>query len=213
MIELSNILPSALAACFDSLAYEQSSGLTVDSIEWLSDELHFNFSIYLGDFEKNEVQGWQLRITGYRDSKIDTDNLGEYFEFYSEHILLADFIDTQTELYFRKSTIDPKWLFADIYLAHNTLFEGRIPLEKYINGGHVFRLCNSNHGLFAIGPKSVLSQYYECLAKAGKEPYFLGDSPAKIWDGGKWVDEVRDLKVAVLGGTYFIGSDFIFTRR
>jgi hypothetical protein len=50
------------------------------------------------------------------------------------------------------------------------------------------------------------------LKCAHKEPYFYGDQIAKKWDGEKWVSEDKNLKLALLGGTYFVGQDFRFKR-
>ena len=77
---------------------------------------------------------------------------------------------------------------------------------------NLLTLCKSNIGLFAHGPKQILNHYFACLTKAGKEPYFFGDNPAKKWDGVKWVLEDKDLKLALLGGTYFIGQSFKFIQ-
>jgi hypothetical protein len=212
MIELNDILPLELKASFDSLDYEEEGGLTALSLKYLDNELHFDFSIFLGDLEQNETQNWQLQVLNYRDSKIDIDNLGSYFCFYSDHFLLWEFTDFETELYFKKGSNRPENLLADIYSIHNTAFDNYIQLEKFINGSSLLTLCKSDNGLFARGPKQILRYYFDSLTKAGKEPYYFGDYFAKKWDGEKWVPEDKDLKVAVLGGTYFIGQTFLFKR-
>ena len=212
MTELHDILPNDLKETFHSLDYDEEGGLTANSIKYLDNELHFDFSLFLGDIEQNETQLWQLQVLNYRDSKIDIDNLGGYFSFYSDHFLLWEFIDKETELYFKKATDNPERLLADIYSIHNSTFDNYIPLEKFINGNSLLTLCQSNNGLFGRGPKRILNYYFDSLKKAGKEPYFYGDYIAKKWDGEKWVPEDKNLKVALLGGTYFVGQDFKFKR-
>lgn len=212
MTELNDILPIELKTSFDSLDYEEEGGLTAHSIKYLDNELHFDFSIFLGDVEQNETQYWQLQVLNYRDSKIDIDNLGGYFNFYSDHFLLWEFTDIETELYFKKGSNSPENLLADIYSIHNEVFDNYIQLEKFINGSSLLTLCKSDNGLFARGPKQILKYYFDCLMKAGKEPYYFGDYIAKKWDGEMWVPEDKDLKIAILGGTYFIGQTFVFKR-
>jgi hypothetical protein len=212
MTELHNILPKDLEETFHSLDYDQEGGLTVDAVKYLNNEMHFDFSLFLGDIEQNETQLWQLQVLNYRDSKIDIDNLGGYFNFFSDHFLLWEFIDNETELYFKNGTDNPEKLLADIYSIHNSTFENYIPLEKFVNGNNLLTQCKSNNGLFGRGPKRILNYYFDSLNKAGKEPYFYGDYIAKKWDGEKWVPEDKNLKVALLGGTYFVGQDFKFKR-
>ncbi|RZK01794.1 MAG: hypothetical protein EOO46_19210, partial [Flavobacterium sp.] len=174
MTELNDILPIELKTSFDSLDYEEEGGLTAHSIKYLDNELHFDFSIFLGDVEQNETQNWQLKVLNYRDSRIDIQDLGGYFNFYSDHFLLWEFIDNETELYFKKGTDNPEKLLADIYSIHNSTFDNYIPLEKFINSNSLLTLCTSNNGLFGRGPKRILNYYFDSLKKAGKEPYFYG---------------------------------------
>ena len=89
MAELNDILPQELKTSFDSLDYEEEGGLRAHSIKYLDNELHFDFSLFLGDIEQNETQHWQLQVLNYRDSKVDIQNLGGYFYFYSDHFLLC----------------------------------------------------------------------------------------------------------------------------
>jgi len=214
MIEIDDkdILPEELRTHFGSLDYEEEGGLSVCSIKYLENEVHFDFSLFMGKIDQNETQYWQMQIFDYRDSKIDLDNLGGYFQFYSDHFLLWEFIDRETELYFKKATNNPERLFAELYLVHNQIFNNYIPLEKFMNGIDLFNLCQAESGLFARGPKQILKHYFHKLQKFGNEPYYFGDYEPKKWNGAQWVSEEKDLKLALLGGTYFIGKDFKFHR-
>jgi hypothetical protein len=212
MTELNDILPLELGSSFDSLDYEENGGLTAHSIKYLDNELHFDFSIFLGDVEHNETQYWQLQILNYCNSKIDIDNLGGYFKFYSDHFLLWEFTDVSTELYFKKASTNPERLLADIYAIHDSIFDNHIPLEKFINDKSLLTVCKSDTGLFARGPKKILTYYFDCLKKAGKEPYYFGEHIDKKWDGKEWIPKNNSLKLALLGRTYFIGETFLFKR-
>jgi hypothetical protein len=212
MKQLDDILPADLKATFESLDYEEEGGLTIQSIKYLNSELHFDFALELDYIEPNEPQLWQLQIKNYRDGKIDLENLGSYFEFYSDHFLLWEYTDAETELYFKKATDNPEKLLADIYTIHNRTFDNYIPLEKFLNGNNLLTLCSYSIGKFARGPKKILSYYFECLEKAGSEPYFYGDFVPKIWSGEQFIQEDKDLKIVTLGSTYFVGKDFFFRR-
>ena len=213
MIELPNILPKDLEDAFRDSDYDGEDDLIFRSLKLVDNELHFEFLLCFGDNEINENQLWQLQVKNYRDSKIDIENLGGHFSFYTEHFLLWEFTNQETELYFKKATVNPERLLADIYTIHNTIFDNYISIERYINGHNLLTLCNYNNGLFARGPEKILKYYFDCLKKAGMEPYFYGEYIPKKWDGEKWVLEDQDLKVALLGGTYFVGTDFVFIRQ
>lgn len=193
MIELNDadILPDDLKALFDSLDYEEEGGLGVDLIEYLSNEVHLTFSLSLGDIS----QQWQLQILNYKGSKIDIDNLGGYFKFYSSHYLMYEYLDNSTELYVKKGCDNPEQLLSEIYKLHNTVFENYIPLERFLNGDDLLKCCKSQFGLFARGPKGILSYYFECLKKMGNEPYYIGDYTLTEWDGTKQIPTNKDLKL------------------
>ena len=144
MTELYDILPTELKNSLDSLDYEEEGGLIVHSIKYFDRVLHFDFSIFLGDVECNERQYWQMQVLNYRDSKIDIDNLGGYFRFFSDHYILSEFLDNTTDLYFKNPTDNPELLLADIYNVHNSVFDNNFPLEKFINGSNLLTLCKSN---------------------------------------------------------------------
>ncbi len=212
MKEINNILPTELEEAFSSVEFENEGGLKICSIKYLDNELLFNFSFYLEEQEQLIKQYWQLEVKGYRDSKIDLDNFGDFITFYTEHNLLAEFKDIKTELYFKKKGENPERLLSNIYELHTVVFDNLIPIKKYLHDRQLLMLCKSNNGLFAKGPKSILNFYFDNLQKAGKEPYFLGETKPEYWDGEKWVVDNDDLKLALIGGTYFIGQDFNFRK-
>ena len=95
-------------------------------------------------------------------------------------------------------------LLADIYSTHKATFENYFTVEKYLNGSDLLNLCKSSNGLFGRGPKPIMDCYYKCLDKAGKEPYYYESKlPHK---------NETNIKLALLGGTYFIGEEFKFKK-
>ena len=212
MIEIQNILPSDLEEAFSSIAYEEEGSIKVQSINFNDENSIVDFTIKNGYSDENETQNWQMQIFGYRTSKIDLENLGDQFYFYSDHFLLWEFIDKETELYFKKSSDNPEKLLVDIYNLHNYAFDNLIPVSKFINSYDVVSIGEAESGLFAKGPKQLLHYYYNILAKNNKEPYFYGDYEPMIWDGEKFNPEEKNLKLALIGETYFIGKDIKFNR-
>ncbi len=212
MKEIFNVLPIELEEAFSTARFENEGGLEVCSVEYLGDELLFSFSFYLDELEEQKKQFWQLQVKGYRDSKIDIDNLGDSIVFFSEHNLLAEFKDMETELYFKKKGKNPELLLSNIYELHTIVFDNLIPIEKFLEDRQLLTLCKSDTGLFAKGPKSILKFYFDNLQKAGKEPYFFGETKPKFWNREKWVVENDNLKLALIGRTYIVGQEFNFIK-
>jgi len=210
--EITNILPIELEEAFNSVEFENEGGLAVCSVEYLDNEFVLNFSFYADEFEERKKQLWQLQVKGYRDSRIDIDNLGDFITFYSEHNLLAEYNDIETELYFKKKGNNPEHLLTEIYELHTIVFDNLIPIEKFLKDRQLLMLCKSDTGLFAKGPKSILNFYFDKLQKAGKEPYFFGQRKPQFWNGQKWTEEHENLKLALIGGTYIIGQEFNFVK-
>ena len=208
MKELYDQLPIELREVFDSLDYEEEGYLNIRSVKYLNNELNLEFSISLGaSIDLENTQNWELQILNYRNSIINIDDCGRYFIFYSDHVLLWEFTNN-IELYFKTPTNQPEQLLSDIYKIHNSTFNSFIALEKFINGSCLSTRCNADSGLFGRGPKQILNYYFECLEKAEMNPYFLNGNFQK-----KINEEGNDLKLALLGRSYFIGQDFIFTKQ
>ena len=210
-------MPKELEEAYSKLSSNNNGDFRVNAIKFLGDDLYFDFSISTETIDgQDEIQNWQMHVLKCRDSKIDFDNLEDEFRFYSDHFLLWEFTDKQVELYFKKGANNPELLFADIYILHHTIYKNLIPLEKFTNasksynGNNLLTLCKADYGLFAKGPKRILEYYYNSLTYANTEPYYFGDRKPLKWDGKKFIDENKDLKLVLLGSSYFIGQDFKF---
>ncbi|MBL7998299.1 MAG: hypothetical protein JNL32_06620 [Candidatus Kapabacteria bacterium] len=130
----------------------------------------------------------------------------DYFEFYSEHSLLYDYTDNSVELYFRNTSYNPEKLFVDVFTIDQTLFDGKRRFGTYLNTANgLYGLCKQSHGLFARGPQRVIEHYAKCLAKHGMETSIImqNEQEFQIENG---------LVLLLVGESYFIGQDFIFTR-
>jgi len=197
-------LPRELEMVFASLDYEEEGWLIEKNLSFSEDKLQFDFVLHLGDEEKTKQQ-WQMIIEGYKTSRFYPEKLGSYFQYYDHHFLLWEFQNIWTELYVKKKSINPEALLADLCVTHQKSFGNFLPLGKFFNGANNFlELCNSGFGLFSKGPKKILDVYYDCLQRAGTEPYFFGQSNPGL--------ENSDLKLLIIGDCYFIGNNFHFRR-
>ncbi|SEA04771.1 hypothetical protein SAMN05192529_10711 [Arachidicoccus rhizosphaerae] len=209
MKQLTDVMPIELQEVFQSACYDD---LAVCAMKFPGSDIYFDFLITLEDGEQTETQVWQLQVKNCPDCKIDMDNIGGDFYFYSDHYLISAVLGPNIELYFKKPAANPEALVADIYKIHKYVLEDHIVLEKYINGDNLLNICTSAFGLFAKGPKTILKYYFECLEKANMSPYYYDNNFQKDQDAEKKGPEAIDFKLAVLGGIYFVGEKFTFIR-
>lgn len=201
-----DFLPKELINVFDSLEYEENGYLDVSSFDFVNDDVIFKFALCLGDTESRKSQLWQVKIMNYRDFNINFENINNYFKCYTDHIALKQYEVPFYELYFKSSGNNAELLYVEIMKLHRDVFNNFIS-TKYINAD-LRMLCKAKSGLFARGAKPVLEYYYECLQRAGKEPYFYKPNIRCEQD------ELKNsrYKLISLGSIYFIGSDFIFEK-
>ena len=201
MKELLNELPKELVENLNKTEYVEDGGLLIRSIRYIGDKLEVEFILSFGDYE-NPKQNWRLNIIGIKKEKI-VINWASYPEIYSEHFLLYDFLDNYTELYFNSKASDSEKLFIDLFTKHNALFGRWIDFESYIHIPKDYsKLCSTQNGLFARGPKTILEEYEKCLISNGIKTRYIGEIES----------EYKTLKLLILGDRYFIGENFEFKR-
>jgi hypothetical protein len=197
-------MPEELKAILASLEYEEDGWLVGKNYLFLENELHVDFILHLGD-QDSTTQQWQMIIEGYKTSMICPDRSGKYFQFYDDHFLLFEFHDVHTELYIKNGSKNAEALFGDLYLNHQKYFGNFLPLGHTLGASYAM-ICShgDNFGLFGRGPKKILDVYFDCLKRAGTEPYFVAQYGPKVED--------LDLKLLIIGGCYFVGKAFSFTK-
>ena len=157
----------------------------------------------------SRIQNWILEIVGHRASELlftsivdDTTIL-----LVDDHPLLWQYADFQSELYFNGTG-------ADVYRVISEL--NRIDLElfgKYRHsGGQAFMLLRASHGLIAKGSRNLLTRYAECLNRHGIKTSMIGGYIPTYSDGkNEYTGET--LKIFLLGSSYVVGQQFIFTKQ
>lgn len=201
-----DFLPKGLIEVFDSLEYEDNGYLEINSFDFINNDVFFKFTLYTGNTESREFQLWQVKIINYKAFNINFDNIDNYFRFNTNHIALKQYEKPHYELYFKSQGSSPELLFLDIMKLQRDVFNNFISI-KYINDD-LFMLCNAASGLFARGAKPVLEYYFDCLQKAGKQPYFY--KPNIRYKEEELKNSLY--KLMSLGSIYFIGTDFVFER-
>ena len=215
MTERTDIIPAELASLSESLAYEENGRFIIERINFVNQIIHLDFTVSAWDWETetSQLQRWQLQVADYRSVSLNTGQStlyqGSRFRFYSEHPILWPFSANQIAIYTQKPAADYQKLLADIYEFHQTTLGSFISPDAF-TGSSVFK-CQLPYGLFASGPPTVLSRYFDFLTAAGAEPYYYPPVPDNVLPPTP-PDTYNGLKLAVLEGSYFIGTDFIFER-
>src|ERR1035437_4650224 len=165
MNELLNDLPKELVDNLDKLEYQEDGGILINSVQLIEKDLQVDFTLSFGGYNIPQ-QIWSIDIKEIKKEKI-TIEWTNYTEIYSDHYLLYEFIDNFTELYFNCKADNSERLFIDLYQIHKALYN-LIDFGTYINAiDGLTKLCNSEYGLFARGPKNILTQYEKCLINHG----------------------------------------------
>ena len=201
MTELLNALPKELIDQFDKIEYQEDGGIVISSVQSLGNNLQVDFTLSFGSYDIPK-QAWRIDIKEIKKEKIIIE-WASYPVIYSDHCLLYDFLDNYSELYFNSKADNPERLFIDLYKTHVERCDKWIDFGVYINAPEgIEKLCDSDSGLLASGPKRILEQYGKCLKIHGVKTKFIGEVPC----------DNKTLKLLILGNSFFIGADFEFKR-
>ena len=175
-------MPNELETILASLEYEEDGRLVEKGFSFFENELDVDFILHLGD-QNGTAQQWQMIIEGYKTSLICPDRSGKYFQFYDDHFLLFEFHDVHTELYIKNGSKNVEALFGDLYLNHQKYFGNFLPLGHTLGGSYsIISSHGDQFGLFSRGPKKILDVYFDCLKRAGTEPYFIAQYGPQVED-------------------------------
>ena len=196
------IEPKELNDIINSDWYQDEGCVAINKLEYVNDDINIEFSLETGEYETpNQV--WRLTAKSVKSNKINLD-WGNNFQIFNDHFLLWEFNDHLTRLYFSGDGNDQNKLFVDFHKMHKSLYEKYFDIDKYINSSlDLINLCNSNVGLFAAGPMKILENYYECLKRNDRNPYYESYSKPEI-------DE--QVLLLILGKSYLIAKNFTFEK-
>jgi len=199
---LKEYIPITLNKIFKCDEFLEDGGIIISSINYTKDKLELIFNIFYNGYEIPKQQ-WKIIINGLLKEKIER-GWADYLVVYSDHYLLYEFSDIHGDLYFKEKSKNPDKLFIDLYKSYLKNYQGDfLPFGKGINPAmKITRLCNSNAGLFARGPKIILEKYHEVLSENNIRSNIVISESEKI----------SDLKILFFGDSYFIAKSFEFER-
>jgi len=194
---------------------EDDYNLYITSVDYSTNDLVFDITLEMDWFiDKEDIfKQWKVRTTGHRKNHISFDRTA-FIAITNDHPLLWEFTDLQCELYFSGQCKDPAMLFYHLYLTHKSLFKIYQPFNiSFGDDTNTSTRFQYTNGLLAEGPKKLLTKYADCLKQNGLDYSIIGERPATCWDGKQFVNENKNLKVFLLGDTYIIAEDFLFTAK
>lgn len=196
----------------DDVDHELGYGFVITNVDFPLGSIDVTFQVNTGASGK-EVNGeWQLSIKNYRKYRID-DAWSDYgFEVYDIHPLLLEYKEDKVSLYFSTGSENPDKLLSDVYKAHRAVCGEHIPVEYFLSNTYLHEACYSKFGLFAKGPVSLLDEYKAVLEAHKMKCNFQGRYKPKYWHGDKLLPEPEDIKLLILGDSYFIGQNFEFKK-
>ncbi len=209
LIKQETVIPKEIIETFESLEYEEEGFLKFHHLELNSNDLNYFFELHSGI--QNQYELWKISARKPRDWNIDSQFRYSYFNIYSEHCLLWRYNDSHIEVHTKSKSKDPNGLFCDLYSLHMNLDDGSLPVDSFINGNPITR-CNSDFGVFAKGPKNLMTKYMELLNKYGRGAYLFGERDSLKWNGKNWIKEDGDYILMTIGEAYIIAKEFKFEK-
>jgi len=200
MKKLDYKLPGELDVILNSLEYEEDGGIGIRNVKLINNDLILTVHVFSGSIDL-PVQIWNIQIVELEQHQI-TINWASDFKFYSDHFLLTGYHDDHAELYCNVKSCKVDEMFTDIYRQLIELGKSTTQIAKYVySPQHLNILCKQGYGLFARGPKSIITIYEKALSKQGIKTNYIS-----------FKSETNKSKLLILGESYFIGQDFIFKR-
>jgi hypothetical protein len=198
------LLPAEIKYVLDNYDPEDIS-ISITRADFSGEMPVFNFTIYGLD---DHPQNWTLEVAGHRTSELLFTSYISDTEIHltDDHPFLWQYSDIQSELFFNGSSPDIYRIISELNQIDFQLF------GKYQHSSEqLYTLLRSSNGSLGKGSKKLLTMYKECLNKYGIKASIVGEySPT--YNDGKNKFNGETLKIFLIGGSYIVGQDFIFTR-
>ncbi len=186
------------------LEFTEEGGISIYRV----DASH-TFTIYIESYWgiNNKCNGrWEVQIKDLKDYYIRYQ-WESNIDILDSHPLLLEYQENNMSLYYSNRASNPDKLFSDIYVYNTRLLNQIRPnnLNKYINNGDLFGVCNNSSGLFARGPETIISEYQRILNENNVSNNILSSDDSDIF-----VSE--NATILILGDSYIIAKDFTFNK-
>lgn len=205
------MIPNNIIQIIETGEFEVNGGMLITGLDFFADDCKIELSLKPGD-ENVPNQLWEIQIENIREERIC------YKWFYDiqilpKHKLLEPYLEINKELYIKSKPKSPDELLKDLYVHHRNTFGKLREIEKFFNTEkRLNELCEMEFGLFAKGPETYLEEYKSILEKQETQPYMYGNFKSKKWTGEKWIEENPNLKLLLMGESFFIADEFKFER-
>lgn len=189
--------------------FEDNGGIQIRSLRWIDEDLSILISVDTG-MEGSPKQAWEIGAQKVRKERIERawiDNLGEY----DDHIVLLPYNDQVGQLYFSRLEYERDNLLGSLYRRLRDFSNDWLQLSEFLNYRGL--LLKGDSGCLAEGPVTILKLFQEEIELRGGVGDIVGIRNSKRWDGQGWVDEHKNLKALVFGGSFVIAARFNFQRH
>ena len=205
------MIPNNIIQIIEKGEFEDDGGMLITGLDFFADDCKIEVSLNSGD-EEVPNQLWEIQIENIREERI----CYEWFydiQILLKHKLLEPYLEINKELYIKSKPRSPDELLKDLYIHHRNTFGKYREIEKFFNTEKKLNeLCEMEFGLFAKGPETYLKEYKSILEKQETKPYMYGTFKSKKWTGEKWIEENPNLKLLLMGESFFIADEFRFER-
>lgn len=199
------ILPSKMLELFQEAEFENIGRVLIEKLE--RRERQVLLMLLIETSSAIDDQRWSLIIENSVEERL-VGLEGGWLAVYDEHCLLWEYTDGETELYVNgRAASSAEYVSAKFYELHRVAFGEWLSLEKYINSTGLLFASQMTQGLFARGPKQLLSQYKDWLNELGKPAYLYESDGLATYNARK---EKLSLHLLTIGESYFIGTQFLF---
>ena len=111
-------LPYELAEVLNSLEFDDDAGIVIESVKFTDQLTELIFSIRF--FDEIPRQLWTVSMDDTIEKHI-TQEWTQNIHIYLEHVLLLEYIENHSELYFKGIAKDTDELFIDIFQSISNL--------------------------------------------------------------------------------------------
>ena len=203
-IELQNLLVKS--------EIEWDGSINITSIDYYGDDAKIELS-FNDDRRGRLKQLWEIQLSGIREERI-VRQPADTMIAYSEHFLIDEQQGNTIELYVKAKPSQTGDAFMEVYQYFYRTFQGFIPFEKYLNvkSTGADSSFDKDLGLFAHGPKFIMSEIKSILDSNGYSSYLAMERENTIQSETGWVKDDLNLFALIIGDSFFVAETMSFQR-
>lgn len=178
--------------------------LSLTDFNFTGETLILTFDVTYED-DREVLQKWEVQCIDFREHRFDLYYFEE-FEVLEEHSMLWKYNLEKVDLFFKGKHSEINKLIGELYLKHNRITNGNLPLDYFINvnkngNGDLEWLLNCGQGLFSKAPENLTNVYSEILNNYGIKTSIIP------W-GTKNKDTGDNYKIFEFGESFVVAKRF-----